>query len=330
MPPTLRRTTTCRLPPVDAFRKDRPCGNSMAERRRDLAQLNPGFVAQALLDRRAERQIDDGGPLRRRHRRHRHRTHHQVLCAPARRIRRFPVGHEARESVTRDPRGQRFGWIEMLPGANTHRLRRRGSAFGQATAPRRRARVRNGGHGRCCRRAREVLDGHDGHGRKRKPRRRVLLARGEPLGTGRRFAFHLEHHRLCQKPALIDQRAHARLHEIRTHVEEQHEPGEQEERDDQQTRNKADKDIRENELAAYSPQQSAFGPESAARETVERHEDQREAADRVDGVEYRIESGTTALAMAVTILMTTPNTSARPGNVWSSHWRGTAGMRCSK
>ena len=102
-------------------------------------------------------------------------------------------------------------------------------------------------------------------------------------GRRRRAGLQFRDRRLGQELRLVGQRSQARLHEIRADVEEQQQTRQQEERDDEQHRDDADEHVREDELPTHAPEQPAPRPEREARQPVRARENQREAADHVDG-----------------------------------------------
>ena len=97
---------------------------------------------------------------------------------------------------------------------------------------------------------------------------RCRVSRRRRRTSGGVAVLGLEHDRLGHVVGLVDQRAHARLQQIRADVEEQQQAGEQEEADDQQAGDEPDKEIREDQLAAHAPQQPPLGPDDAARDAV--------------------------------------------------------------
>jgi len=98
----------------------------------------------------------------------------------------------------------------------------------------------------------------------------------------RPVALDLEH-RPCRGEAhTIAERSDFVLHQIGAEVEEQKQRAQQEEHDDEDCRHEADEDVRQDQLAAHAPQQTASREKNQLDQEVDGAGGDRHAGDRID------------------------------------------------
>ena len=145
------------------------------------------------------------------------------------------------------------------------RADRRASTRPQTTRPGGGGR-RRGGRGR---RRRTRDDRHDGDRESGQLARRGVWPPAEDArDIAPAAALNLARGALREEARLVGERTQPALHEVGAEVVEQQESGKQEEGDDQQRRNEADEDIRQDQLAADAPEQTALRGDQQAEDEV--------------------------------------------------------------
>ncbi len=124
----------------------------------------------------------------------------------------------------------------------------------------------------------------------------------------------VERGRRGDRQRTVAERSKLVLHQIRAEVREQQQSAEQEERDDQDRRNEADEDVRDDQLAADAPQQPLLSRTSArAPRKYDAAADQRDRRQRVERRRAPSAPATTRPSAMTAIFTAAPITIARPG-----------------
>ena len=235
----------------------------------DAPELDAGFLLQAALDGGRDRQVEHDGPRRCARRRQRRRAGddtHVALPGGGRRRGGGVVGHQVRVAVALDPRRQRVGRRQVCPlaGPRRQRHRRRARGVGRQQA----------------RRTLHALHRHERDRQERVPRGAGRLLPFERIAHGRRRrgTLHVEQDGLGEEARLLGLRLEPGAHHVARHVAHEQQPGQHEERQDEQARHETHEHVGQDQLAAYPPEQAPARPHHEPAQQVERHEHDRQGA----------------------------------------------------
>ena len=264
--------------------RDRPASTKDGRaciNRTDGSELDTGLGAQFVAHRIVHEQVDDDGVSRRRTVRHRDGPRDEVDVATGRlavhgecadrtrgnRLIEIRVRKQPLEPAAADP-GRQLVWrFHVRPRTGHDRL----------------ARLRRFGRWLRVGALARAVHGHDRDGCTRKSLCHGGLA---PAGDGRyaTTAGTLDFHSRSRGDGLrlLCQRLEPCLEQVRAEVREQQQPAQQEEGDDQDGRDEADEDVRNDEFSPDPPQQTPLCQRQASRKKVGAAGNEGHRRDRVE------------------------------------------------